>query len=161
MTKISLLKPVLLLSLLAASANVIAGEANYYLDLSWDSKYMAKGKPLLSKGGAFWGEVGVDIGDFSAFVAVGEGEQLDFKEYDIGLDYRIISTEDWTVELGYLGIDCSGLAEYNFQSHYFDVDVSYTALPWLTPSVQAIYRTNGGGYYIETELRGHWTLLIN
>ena len=58
--------------------------------------------------------------------------------------------------MGYLGIDCGGLHEYNFQSHYFDVDVRYTALLWLIPLIQAVYRSNGGGYYIEIELRGHW-----
>lgn len=133
------------------------GQAQYLLDLGWDSKYIAEGRSELNKGGIYWATASVQKDNFNVYALVGRGDTENFTEWNIGVEYGFNLTENIEASVGYQRLEFYG-DERAHDNELFGL-LQYTKVEWLTPSVSYTYATEAGGYFVEVSLHSNWELM--
>lgn len=150
------LKHLLLLGSLSICHVTLATNLSLQLDGGWDSQYISQGRDNLEQGGIYWGSATLQTGNMNSYVVVGRGDQQDYTEWNIGLEYAMVLAENLEANLGYQRIEIYG-TERCYDNEWF-AELAYTAVPWLIPSINYTYSTEATGYFVEISLHSYWDI---
>ncbi|QYJ78751.1 hypothetical protein [Shewanella acanthi] len=125
-------------------------------ELGWDSKYVSQGRNNLDDGGIYWMNTAVEFGNLTAYALVGRGDNQNYTEWNLGLEFGFNLTENLETTVGYQRIEVTG--DYRCWDNEIFAELAYTTTPWLVPSVSYVYSTEMAGYFVELSLHSDWEL---
>ncbi|NRD72137.1 hypothetical protein HQQ94_02565 [Shewanella sp. VB17] len=129
----------------------------YLIDLGWDSHYISEGRNNLPKGGIMWSSVAIQHNNLNVYARLGSADSLHYNEWNLGLQYTFALTENLETTLGYQRLEFYGDQRCN-DNELFGL-LTYSAIEWLTPSINYTYSTEASGYFVEASLHSSWELI--
>lgn len=126
------------------------------LDLGWNSKYVSQGQNNLEKGGIYWSTATLTQNALNVYITLGRGDQLNYIEWNFGLEYDFTIVEHFEVGIGYQRDEYRG-NETGYDNEWL-AHITYSRYPWIMPSITYDYSTQASGYFLEFSLHSDWAI---
>ncbi|GGP48107.1 hypothetical protein [Shewanella saliphila] len=131
-------------------------QPNVALDLVWENHYITEGRNNLDKGGIAWAVASVEHNDMVAYAVVGRADQVNYTEWNAGLEYTLHLDYDIEATLGYQRLEFYG--DERASDNEFFSSITYNGLDWLVPVVNYTYATEASGYFVTLSVYSPWEI---
>ncbi|WP_259397325.1 hypothetical protein [Shewanella sp. SG41-4] len=125
-------------------------------DVAWENNYITEGRDNLDHGGISWAVVNIEQNDLVVYAIVGRADQVNYVEWNLGLEYNLHLANNVDATVGYQRIEFYG-DERGSDNEFFGA-LTVNGLTWFVPAINYTYATEAGGYFIELSLQSPWEI---
>jgi hypothetical protein len=126
------------------------------LDVAWDNHYITEGRNNLDQGGIAWTVVNVEQNDLAVYAIVGRADQVNYVEWNLGLEYTLHLANDIDATVGYQRLAFYG-DEPCSDNEFFGA-LTINGLTWFVPAISYTYAIEAGGYFVELSIHNPWEI---